>query len=162
MNPFFQSLGQATLQAAVLVIVIALARFAIPGASARWRLAMGSLVLIRLLMPATPSSRFSLQGAMNVAGIWLATPIKQTPAVPRAQAVFTTTPRPTEVSEPITVVHSGLLPPVVSTAIAPPTRIENKDAITITRHRILFLAWSLAAHSSSPYNIRNPYQKINW
>ena len=143
MNPFFHSLGQASLQAAALVILIALARFAIPGASARWRLAMGSLVLIRLLMPATPSSRFSLQGAMNVAGGWLATPIKQTPAVPRAQAVFTTTPRPTEVSEPITVVQSGILLPGVSTAMASPTRIENKEPITTTRHRFLFIAWSL-------------------
>ena len=130
MNPFFQSLGQATFQAAALVILIAVARLAIPGASARWRLAMGSLVLIRLLLPATPSSRFSLQAAMNVAGKWLATPIKQPTAVPRAQAVFTTTPRPTEVSEPITVVQSGPLPPVVSTAIASPARIENKETVT--------------------------------
>ena len=103
-TPFFEWLLRASWQAALLAVLVVIVQWSLRGRlSARWRYALWTLVLIRLLLPALPASRASLY---NLAALFR--PDSPTQHPPRIRAeTFKTTSIPAKpairvVPEPIT------------------------------------------------------------
>src|SRR5690242_5171273 len=71
-EPFVQWLLRSSWQAALVVaMVLLLRRAASPFLGPRWRHALWGLVLLRLIMPVAPQSRFSvMQIARGAVAVW--------------------------------------------------------------------------------------------